>query len=304
MDLRVLRQFVAVAEELNFRRAAERLYMSQPPLSIAMQRLEGDLGVQLLRRDRQGVMLTPAGSALLGEARRLITQVGQSRDVVKRAGAGLLGTLRLSFFPSAAYELVPELLAKFRASYPDVKVFLNAETNSLQGLAALRHADDVALVVPPLPGVRGVKVQSLQEEELVLAVPESHPLAGQKSADLKTLSHETFVMFQSREGPAFETLVLNACSNAGFLPRVEHGASQMLTVLALVDAQVGIALVPASMQAVAMPHLRYVQLRQGRRRINFPVALAYDPHNDNPVIPLFLSTVLRRRAEAKTASSR
>lgn len=304
MDLRVLRQFVAVAEELNFRRAAERLYMSQPPLSIAMQRLEGDLGVQLLRRDRQGVMLTPAGSALLGEARRLITQAGQSRDVVKRAGAGLLGTLRLSFFPSAAYELVPELLAKFRASYPDVKVFLNAETNSLQGLAALRHADDVALVVPPLPGVRGVKVQSLQEEELVLAVPESHPLAGQKSADLKTLSHETFVMFQSREGPAFETLVLNACSNAGFLPRVEHGASQMLTVLALVDAQVGIALVPASMQAVAMPHLRYVQLRQGRRRINFPVALAYDPHNDNPVIPLFLSTVLRRRAEAKTASSR
>lgn len=304
MDLRVLRQFVAVAEELNFRRAAERLYMSQPPLSIAMQRLEGDLGVQLLRRDRQGVMLTPAGSALLGEARRLITQVGQSRDVVKRAGAGLLGTLRLSFFPSAAYELVPELLAKFRASYPDVKVFLNAETNSLQGLAALRHADDVALVVPPLPGVRGVKVQSLQEEELVLAVPESHPLAGQKSADLKTLSHETFVMFQSREGPAFETLVLNACSNAGFLPRVEHGASQMLTVLALVDAQVGIALVPASMQAVAMPHLRYVQLRQGRRRINFPVALAYDPHNDNPVIPLFLSTVLRRKAEAKTAGSR
>jgi DNA-binding transcriptional LysR family regulator len=304
MDLRVLRQFVAVAEELNFRRAAERLYMSQPPLSIAMQRLEGDLGVQLLRRDRQGVMLTPAGSALLGEARRLITQAGQSRDVVKRAGAGLLGTLRLSFFPSAAYELVPELLAKFRTSYPDVKVFLNAETNSLQGLAALRHADDVALVVPPLPGVRGVKVQSLQEEELVLAVPESHPLAGQKSADLKTLSHETFVMFQSREGPAFETLVLNACSNAGFLPRVEHGASQMLTVLALVDAQVGIALVPASMQAVAMPHLRYVQLRQGRRRINFPVALAYDPHNDNPVIPLFLSTVLRRRAEAKTASSR
>lgn len=304
MDLRVLRQFVAVAEELNFRRAAERLYMSQPPLSIAMQRLEGDLGVQLLRRDRQGVMLTPAGSALLGEARRLITQVGQSRDVVKRAGAGLLGTLRLSFFPSAAYELVPELLAKFRTSYPDVKVFLNAETNSLQGLAALRHADDVALVVPPLPGVRGVKVQSLQEEELVLAVPESHPLAGQKSADLKTLSHETFVMFQSREGPAFETLVLNACSNAGFLPRVEHGASQMLTVLALVDAQVGIALVPASMQAVAMPHLRYVQLRQGRRRINFPVALAYDPHNDNPVIPLFLSTVLRRKAEAKTAGSR
>lgn len=304
MDLRVLRQFVAVAEELNFRRAAERLYMSQPPLSIAMQRLEGDLGVQLLRRDRQGVMLTPAGSALLGEARRLITQAGQSRDVVKRAGAGLLGTLRLSFFPSAAYELVPELLAKFRTSYPDVKVFLNAETNSLQGLAALRHADDVALVVPPLPGVRGVKVQSLQEEELVLAVPESHPLAGQKSADLKTLSHETFVMFQSREGPAFETLVLNACSNAGFLPRVEHGASQMLTVLALVDAQVGIALVPASMQAVAMPHLRYVQLRQGRRRINFPVALAYDPHNDNPVIPLFLSTVLRRKAEAKTAGSR
>ncbi|MGD9942969.1 MAG: LysR family transcriptional regulator [Burkholderiaceae bacterium] len=294
MDLRSLRQFVAVAEELNFRRAAERLHMSQPPLSIAIRRLEDELGLQLLSRDRQGVSLTPAGAALLSEARRLIAQFAESRDAVRRAAAGMVGTLRLSFFPSAGYRLVSELLADFCEAYPDVKVSLNAEVSSRQSRELLRHTLDVAVVVPPLPGSRMLQLQPLCDEDLILAVPSAHPLSKQRSAEIKTLSHETFVGFQSREGPAFETIVLTACRNSGFLPNVVHSGPQMLTVLALVGAGVGIAIVPSAMKALHLPGVSYVRLTQNRARIRYPVALAYDRHNDNPAIPAFLASASRR----------
>ncbi|VTU32539.1 Hca operon transcriptional activator [Variovorax sp. PBS-H4] len=294
MDLRSMRQFIAVAEELNFRRAAERLHMSQPPLSIAIQRLEEDLGVALFLRDRQGVALTPAGSALLVEARRLLAQAAQSRELVRHAAAGMLGTLRLSFFPSAAYQLVPELLSRFRQNYPDVKIMLNAEASSQQSRDLLRHSIDIAIVVPPLPGSGSLKLLALADEDLALAVPASHPLAGQKSVELKTLSHEGFVSFRSREGPAFETFVVTACRNSGFLPHVEQSAPQMLTVLSLVSAGVGIALVPASMQGVAIPRVKYMSITHNRARLRYPVALAYDSQNQNPTIPAFLSTASRK----------
>ena len=128
MDLRQLRQFVAVAEERSFRRAAERLHVSQPPLSIAVQKLEADVGVALLDRTRHHVRLTVAGEAFLREAKRTLSHAQLSIDIAQRAAAGKLGTLRLSFVPSAALNVVPGLLRAFRQDYPDVTLVLTSDT--------------------------------------------------------------------------------------------------------------------------------------------------------------------------------
>ena len=138
MDLRQLRQFVAVAEECSFRRAALRLHVSQPPLSVAVQKLEADVGVTLLDRTRHHVRLTVAGEAFLREARRTLAHAQQSIDIAQRAAAGKLGTLRLSFVPSAAFNVVPELLRAFRADYPDVNLVLTSDTTSQQKAACSR----------------------------------------------------------------------------------------------------------------------------------------------------------------------
>src|SRR6185312_2783623 len=154
MDLRQLRQFVAVAEERSFRRAAERLHVSQPPLSVAVQRLEADVGVPLLDRTRHHVRLTVAGEAFLEEARRTLAHAQLSVEIAQRAAAGKLGTLRLSFVPSAALGVVPRLLRTFREDHPDVKLVLTGDTTSQQMAALLSGATDVGIVVPPLHDAR------------------------------------------------------------------------------------------------------------------------------------------------------
>jgi DNA-binding transcriptional LysR family regulator len=293
MDLRQMRQFVAIAEELNFRRAAQRLHISQPPLTAAVQRLEEELGVALLVRDRRHVSLTPAGAAFLLEARRLLAGAQFAVEITQRAAAGLVGSLRISFFPSAALGILPPLLAAFRKGYPDVRLVLNAEPGARQARELLGGTLDVALVVPPLADSQGVKLQLHGEEDILLAVPAQHVLAAQRAVPLKTLAGEPFVSFRSREAPAFEGVVVAACQQAGFLPRVVQTASNMMAVLACVSAGAGIAFVPKSVSAIRVPHVHFLQVRQGRSAVRYPFALAYDPANDNPVLPPFLSAAAR-----------
>jgi DNA-binding transcriptional LysR family regulator len=297
MDLRQLRQFVAVAEELNFRRAAQRLHISQPPLSAAVQRLEKDIGAALFERDRQHVKLTAAGIAFLDEARQILAHARLSVEIAQRAAAGLVGTLRLCFVPSAAYQVLPELLLAFRRNYPDVKLILTGETSARQATELLRGSVDLAIVVPPLFGSRDLRVHAYREEDLVLAVPRDHPLGVEKSVSLRHLAKEDFVGFDTREGPAFGGLVLAAFQKSGFIPKVVQTAPQMISVLALVAGGVGIALVPSSMQAVQMPHVRYVQVRQARAPLRYAIALAHHAANDNPVIPPFLATASKLAAQ-------
>ena len=177
MDLRQLRQFVAVAEESSFRRAAERLHVSQPPLSVAIQKLEADVGVTLLDRTRHHVRLTVAGEAFLREAKRTLAHAQLSIEIAQRAAAGKLGTLRLSFVPSAALNVVPGLLRAFREDYPDVTLVLTSDTTSQQMATLLSGATDVGIVVPPLHDAGDFRVDSFCDQELMLAVPVSHPLA-------------------------------------------------------------------------------------------------------------------------------
>ncbi len=295
MDLRQLRQFVAIAEERSFRRAAERLHVSQPPLSIAVQRLEADVGVALLDRTRHHVRLTVAGEAFLREAKRTLAHAQLSIEIAQRAAAGKLGTLRLSFVPSAALNVVPGLLRAFRQDYPDVTLVLTSDTTSQQKATLLSGASDVGIVVPPLHDAGDFRVDSFCNQELMLAVPASHPLASQKRVQLRDLAQESFVGFPFSEGPGFESVVMAACHDCGFVPRFVQVAAEMQTILALVSSGLGIALVPQAMQAVQTEYVSYLQVRRGNSAVKYSLALAFNPLNTNPTLNAFVAIALRMR---------
>ena len=295
MDLRQLRQFVAVAEERSFRRAAERLHVSQPPLSVAVQKLEADVGVALLDRTRHHVRLTVAGEAFLREAKRTLSHAQLSIDIAQRAAAGKLGTLRLSFVPSAALNVVPGLLRAFRQDYPDVTLVLTSDTTSQQMATLLSGATDVGIVVPPLRDASDFRVDSFCDQELMLAVPVSHPLASQKRVQLRDLAQESFVGFPFSQGPGFESVVMAACHDCGFVPKFVQVAAEMQTILALVSSGLGIALVPQAMQVVQTEHVAYLQVRRGNAAVKYALGLAFNPANTNPVLNAFVAIAQRMR---------
>lgn len=303
MDLRQLRQFVAVAEERSFRRAAERLHVSQPPLSVAVQRLEADMGVTLLDRTRHHVRLTVAGEAFLREARRTLAHAQLSVEIAQRAAAGKLGTLRLSFVPSAALGVVPHLLRAFREDYPDVKLVLGGDTTSQQMAALLGGTTDVGVVVPPLHDAKELRVESLCEQELMLAVPLTHPVSGQRRVQLRDLAGEAFVGFPFKEGPGFESVVVAACQDSGFIPNFVQVAPQMQTILALVAGGMGIALVPQAMQSVRMENVAYLQVRRGHAPVRYSLGLAFQPANANPALGAFVAMAHRLRRELSRTTS-
>lgn len=302
MDLRRLRQFVAVAEERSFRRAAKRLNVSQPPLSVAVKRLETEMGVALLDRTRHHVRLTVAGEAFLREAHRMLAHAELSVEVARRAAVGKLGTLRLSFVPSAALGVVPKLLRAFHVDYPDVKLMLSGETTSQQLVALLGETTDVGIVVPPLHDAKDLRVEGLCEQELMLAVPRTHPLNGRRRVQLRDLSGEAFVGFSFQEGPGFESVVVAACQDGGFVPNFVQVAPQMQTVLALVASGMGIALVPQAMQSVSMENVTYVQVFRRHSPVKYSLGLAFRPSNDNPALAAFVATAHRLRRELNRRS--
>ena len=301
MDLRQLRQFVAVAEARSFRGAAERLHVSQPPLSVAVRRLEAEIGVQLFDRSRQHVALTAAGAALLHEARGVLAAADDAVEATRRAARGLAGSLAFSFVPSAALAVVPPLLRAFRDAYPDVRLRLSGEPSRRQAEALLRGTVDIGLVVPPLQSAsaRRFRLQPLGEEALVLALPAAHPLASARRLQLRDLAHERFVAFAPQEGPGFEAVIASACRDAGFAPDVVQEAAQMQTLLILVAGGLGVALVPEAMRAVAVDGAVFVPLRHGRAPLRYPLALAWRADNANPALALFAGLAERRSRPAR-----
>jgi DNA-binding transcriptional LysR family regulator len=193
MELRLLRYFIAVAEELSFNRAAQRLHMTQPPLSNQIKQLEEELGVLLFTRTSRGVRMTEAGEALLEEARRFFVQLEQATRVVQRVGHGEVGRLTLGFVPSASNEVLPSILRAFRHSYPDIELFLR-EMRPDRVVQRLHDQQiDAGFLYLPLDDA-SLNIECVSREPLVLALPESHPLAARPRVELQALAEEPFIL--------------------------------------------------------------------------------------------------------------
>jgi DNA-binding transcriptional LysR family regulator len=263
MELRHLRYFVAVAEELNFGRAAERLRIAQPPLSRQIRDLEREIGAALFERVPRGVELTPAGRAFLPEARLTLAQAERSQRSAQRAARGETGRLRVGFVEAATHSgILPDVLSFFRAHLPSVGLSL-FELDPLRQAEAFQEGriDIGILHSPPLDAVRWLRVESIYAEPVILALPKSHVLAGRSRLALASLADEAFVGFPRVVAPEMYDDMIAACRHAGFSPRIVQEAAGWHTLASLVSAGVGVGVVPRSIAEFQQPGVVYRSVR-------------------------------------------
>ncbi|NDJ54438.1 MAG: LysR family transcriptional regulator [Chloroflexi bacterium] len=251
MELRHLRYFVTVAEEGHFRRAAERLHMTQPPLSQQIRDLEAELGVVLFERTTRQVSLTPAGEAFLRQTRSILAAVDQAAREAQQIERGERGHLTLGFVGSAAYHLLPHLLRQLRSELPDVRLTLLERPTASLVDDLISGSIDLALARPGrnLPGLHR---QSLLTETLVVVLPAGHPLVQHDSIDPAELAGEAFVHFPPQLGEGLYQQIDTALAATGLRPNVVQEAIQMPTILGLVASGLGIAVLPASVASLRL----------------------------------------------------
>ena len=291
IELRHLRYFVAVAEELHFGRAARRLNVSQPPLSQQIRQLETAIGVPLFVRTSRRVELTPAGSALLDGARRTLAEAARSIAAAQRAGRGEVDMLRVGFTDSAALSGLPELVRAYRAAHPGVHLDLIEGTTESQLENVERDLVDLALVRGPVTS-DAFRTVVIRREPFVLALSADHRLLKRRSLTMKMLADEAFVLFPRHLAPPFHDLVVRMCRRAGFDPQIRYECGEYEALLSLVAAGLGVAIVPASVQNLRRTGVEFRSLR-GVDAIA-EIALVYRPHRQSAALERFVSIAQAR----------
>lgn len=301
MELRHLRYFLAVAEELNFTRAARRLHIAQPPLTQQIKALEAELGVTLVDRSAYRIRLTDAGRAFAAEVRRILGDVRNAVLIAKRAARSGAGQVRVGFTESASFNpLVTSTFRAFRVAFPNIEVSLE-ERQSTELAVALREGRiDAAFVRPPLKTQEGLTLELLQDEEMVAVLPSGHALAKRKSIDLRELEHEAFILYPRAVRPGLADAVVAACEKLGFAPRVEQYAPQLSATINLVAASLGVSVVPQSMRGLQPGALAYLPLRG--RPVLAQLSLAYRMEESSPAVLKFLE--LTRSAARDSAPTK
>ena len=246
IEVRQARYFISVAEELHFGRAAERLNMSQPPLSQAILQLERQLGTALLTRSSRSVLLTDAGKLFLAECRLLVQASERAAEVAARAKSGMAGTLRIGSVTSAFDRVLPEVLERFRNDWPDVELQVS-EIDTHHGRdRLLRRELDVA-IIRQAGSDRGLTSVPLRRDRFVIALPDSHPLAGEQGAvDLGRFRDDSWVWLPRAISPDYHDEMAAACRQAGFSPQARHFANSIQSQLAMVGCGLGVTLAPNS----------------------------------------------------------
>jgi DNA-binding transcriptional LysR family regulator len=245
VELRHLRYFVAVAEELHFGRAAARLNVAQPALSQQIKQLERELGALLLARTKRRVALTEPGRLFLAEARRTLAQAALAVEVVRGAEAGEVGRLRIGYVDAALWSPLPEVIRAFRERFPRVALTM-LERLPAEQPGDLRRGDVDLAIGPPPPAGAQVEVTPFTEEAGMVALPAVHPLAGREAIAIGELADSPWVLVPARVPSRLRDLTLRAAAAAGFTPRVGQEARELDTLIALVSAGLGVTLVPAS----------------------------------------------------------
>ncbi len=298
MDLKHLRYFIALAEELHFGRAAERLGISQPPLSQQIARLEKELGVSLLRRTSRSVALTAGGQAFLEEARRTLAQAQHAVHVARGAERGEVGELRVGFVPACG--AIPRGVRRFTRQYPAVRLTLRNLTTAdqLEQLASGKlHVGFVHLPID----ARGLIVELVQQDSVLAAVPERHPLAGQPAVSLRSFAGEPFIRFPRGAAPGLHDYMITAFREAGVTARVAHETDSILARLRMVGAGLGLSLIPSYAERLPRPGVVLRPLKPAKlvSRIGMVHAARYA----TPAVARFLSVVRETSPRARAANA-
>lgn len=287
MELRHLRYFAAVAETCHFGRAAERLHMAQPALSQAIRQLEAELGAILLTRTTRQVSLTPAGVYFFDEARRVLQQLDDAADGVRRIADGHRGLIRIGFTGTAAFTQLPRLARALQQQLPEVALDVHADMLTPAQTSGLREGSlDLAVLRPPVTG-GGLEVRMIEVEPLVLALAADHRLIDEPVISLADLATEPFVVYGGKDSVVNEA-VLRACRNVGFSPRREHEAAGTAVLLPLVAAGLGVALVPGSVRAVPLDGVIFRELADAG---SIELALVWCRDDPSPLVRVVLAVL-------------
>jgi DNA-binding transcriptional LysR family regulator len=285
MELKHLKSFLYVAEQLSFVRAAQRLHLSQPALSSQIQRLEEELGVTLLARNRRTVKLTDAGTVFLAEARETLARAEQAAERAQRAARGEIGRLSIGFVFSAGMGIVPNICMEYRRKHPDVILDLNsAGTHEQIGWLSDKSVD-VGFLRRPITNDR-LKLTTLQREPFVALLPKSHPLTKQRQVSVKKLRDERMVAYGRMWSPGCYDAVLEICAEEGFTPKFMHETDEIYVAVALVAAGAGIAVLPKS---IALTQSKDTVVRPLDREPLFSeIAIAIRREDDSPLLKSFV----------------
>lgn len=307
VESRLWRQFAVLAETLHFGRAAERLSMTQPPLTQAIQLLERKLGVALFERTRRSVALTPAGAALLPAVRQWLADGARLAPLAREAAAGSVGRLRIGFVSTVAFGPLPGWLRAFRSAHPDIAVELREATGDVQLAAFAERSLDAGFLLhaPGMPPERSARLahRSLGVEPLWLALPEASPLARATRLDVEAVLAEPLVIFPRAIAPSLYDAVLAFYHGRGRAPRIEQEAIQMQTIVNLVSAGIGVALVPRTVTLLQRPGVVYRALPRslaaGAPRCETSMVW---PADAAPVVRRFVDFVVQRSARRPRAA--
>jgi DNA-binding transcriptional LysR family regulator len=298
LNSKLLRQFIAVAEELHYGRAAQRVGIAQSPLSQAIQRLEAYVGTPLFLRNRRSVALTPAGRVFLEEAYQWLQYERVAVERAQHAAGGEVGQLSIGFIGSAGYGFMPELIGRFRGLYPQVRLRVVEMTTKDQLEQLQGRSLDIGLLRTPLPQEASmIQTRLHQYDTLMVALPIHHPLAGSKRIALRQLAQESFVAFSREKVPASHAQLISLCATAGFHPRIEQECAQIASVICLVAAGLSVALIPTNLASLIHPKVRYVPISDKTETLRQEISLAWRRDDDNPALASFLVA-----AEALSAS--
>ncbi|MBU3066554.1 LysR family transcriptional regulator [Nocardia sp. NEAU-G5] len=292
---RMLEQFVVLAQEKHFGRAADRLSMSQPPLSQAIARLERGLGVTLLDRTGRGIRLTPAGQAFARDAQQMLDLHAAATERARRIAAGLEGELRVGFINSLGYRYLPTVLGWIAEELPGLWLHLRQDSSiTLADLVRTRILD-LAFVRTPLRNPDGLAVHHAVTERLIAALPRGHRLAHRESVHLRELSGESFVGVGAQTLPALSEQLALACQEAGFAPRIRGHADDLQGLISYVASGSCISLVPEQLAEQPMPAIRFVPLRDSSPYLETRIAAIHLADTPDEAVRRVLDLIERRR---------
>lgn len=292
MELRHLRYFSAVAAELHFGRAAEKLHIAQPPLSKQIQDLEAELGFELFTRTKRSVALTPAGQAFLIEVTQIFQQLDRAIDIGRKTSRGELGQISIGFVGSATYNILPVMLQQFRDRYPHVQIELHELTTDRQLIWLREGRIDIGLIRPPIIGADFAS-QVIFQESLVVALPIDHHLAKLATIELSSLATEPFILFPRQLAPGLYDPIIAICQAAGFSPQVVQSCIQMQTIVSLVSANMGVSILPESIQEAQRQGVVYKPIAAPFSLDQLAkIAIVWRRHDDSSTIQRLLEIVL------------
>ncbi len=288
LELRHIKYFLAVAEELHFRKAADRLFISQPGLSRQIKQMETELGVQLFERHNRKVSLTQAGVYLKYEYQSIIKSLDKVQKHAQLLHKGKEGELKIGYIGSAMHKIIPTFLLAIKKVYPNIHINLQEMDNQAQTSGILDHNIDIGFVRMDRV-LRGVEIRPIFEETFSLVLPKSHPINKNNFKDLSQLKDEPFIMFDSSYSPSYYEKVMQIFDEAGFSPIISHNSVKANTIYRLIENNLGGAIVPTSLKEGYDLNIKFIELNKIEHRTT--LQLVWSKANPNPVLANVLELV-------------